>query len=58
MTSLEAVEMLYSWAEGSDEEIVHAQADKVLLSRLLELGDGEVVAAYQKAKERVGFWYA
>lgn len=43
---------------GDDPEADHGLADEILLRRLRALGDSKVVAAYERAQERCGFWYA
>ncbi len=41
-----------------DPEEAHSSADLILLDALEGLGYSEVVKAYRKAKEKIGFHYA
>ena len=43
---------------GTDQEIAHDEADKLLCDALLIAGKHDVVEAYLSARDRVGFWYA
>ena len=53
----EAVEQLDA-LDGADPESSHFKADEVLCQTLRELGAGEVADAFERAADRVGFWYA
>lgn len=42
-----------------DNEVVHAEADDLLLNALKDLGLGELAEAFQTVEKEVGgFWYA
>ena len=41
-----------------DPEIAHADADKILLDFLREIGHGEVADVWEGAQRGIGFWYA
>ncbi len=43
---------------SGDAEISHDEAEKIVLRLLCEMGMEPVAAAFNAAKERVGFWYA
>lgn len=58
LTGCSAVQKLEEMQSGTDEEIAHGDADEILLSVLRFSGQREVVAAYEAARDRVGFWYA
>ena len=40
------------------EEIVHSQADTLLLSAIRELGYPEITDAWESVREKCGFYYA
>lgn len=52
------VDSLDALPEDGDQEISHGDADNILLQCLREAGLGEVADAWQRARDRVGFWYA
>jgi hypothetical protein len=54
----EAVAALDAMPEGYCEEIGHSQADDILCECLRKLGAPEVADAFERARSRVGFWYA
>lgn len=43
---------------GDDEEVEHGLADAILLRCLRSLGADDVATAFERARDRVGFWYA
>lgn len=45
-------------ALGGDPEGAHSDADKILLRFLHDTGYSEVAFAFERAYNRVGFWYA
>lgn len=57
MTKEEYVEQLNKLTYY-DQEVSHAEADDLLVAALRDAGWGEVADAYEKAQDRVGFWYA
>jgi hypothetical protein len=56
-TKNEVIERLQALADG-DTESAHIEADSLLLDALLIAGMGDVVSAYQTARDGIGFWYA
>lgn len=46
-----------SLPEG-DPELAHDQADDLLLYALRCQGREDVAAAFERARDRIGFWYA
>ena len=58
MTTQEAIEKLKAMPEHGDKEILHDEADEILLRRLEALGEAAVAQAYRDARERAHFWYA
>ena len=54
----EVIRKLNAMADGDDNERAHEFADKLLLNLLTGLGHEDVVLAYEKARERVRFYYA
>ena len=58
MTPAEAVQKLDEMPKDGDKEILHDEADLILVELLKENGFTEVVEAYLRARTRVGFWYA
>jgi hypothetical protein len=54
MTVDEAVATLDALERGDDREAAHDEADTILMGMVPEA----VAAAYGRARERVGFWYA
>lgn len=54
----EAVADLNAMTEDGDQELSHSEADDILVRVLTEAGYIEVAAAFEAARERVGFWYA
>ena len=44
--------------QHGDEEILHGDADKLLCEALRLSGARKVADAFERAQERVGFWYA
>lgn len=57
MTIDECVFALETLCDG-DPERAHGEADEILLNYLRTHRAGAVAEAYNKARERVGFWYA
>ena len=57
MTSQEAVEALNNLSCG-DPESAHGQAEDIIMEFLASNGMGEVSDAFEKARDRIGFWYA
>ena len=43
---------------GDDPKIDHCRADDLLCEFLRAKGFGDVAEAYERAANRVGFWYA
>jgi hypothetical protein len=58
MTKDEAIKSLEAMPAGGDNEAQHGEADEILLSRLEQLGEGDVVTAFRDARNRCAFWYA
>jgi len=58
MTADEAVQQLNALGYGHDPEWAHGEAENIVLEYLKASGAGEVAAAFEKASECVGFWYA
>ena len=52
-----AVEALRGLKRG-DWEAAHIKADEILLDYLRATYSTEVAEAYEKARKRIGFWYA
>ncbi len=44
--------------DGSNPEMAHGMADRILLEALKSAGLSLVAEAYKKTKEQVGFWYS
>jgi hypothetical protein len=44
--------------DDEDQEKAHGEADGHLITALHILGGTEVALAYEKARNRVGFWYS
>lgn len=57
MTSQESVQALNNLS-GGDPEFAHRQAEDIIMEFLASNGMSEVSDAFQKAKDRIGFWYA
>ena len=55
---LEAIDKLAAMTEHDDAEIAHSEAEDILCGLLKELGFGDAAEAFERASERVGFWYA
>ena len=53
MTEQEAIDILDGLTDG-DQEQAHGVADDVLCAMVSE----DVAAAFKRARQRVGFWYA
>jgi hypothetical protein len=45
-------------ALNGDAETDHGTAEKILCEYLRFVGAGAVAEAFERAKDRVGFWYA
>lgn len=58
MTPQEAIAELDAMNAATDAEIAHGRADSVLLAVLDANGLHEVAVAWERARNRVGFWYA
>ena len=43
---------------NGDPEVDHGNAEKILLEYLRLRGETAVAEAFERARERVGFWYA
>jgi hypothetical protein len=54
----EAVRKLDAMPDDGDAEILHGDADDILCDTLRKLGAGAVADAFERAANRVGFWYA
>lgn len=53
-----AVQLLDALTDG-DPESAHIDAEEILMKFLRATDEGEAVAnAFERAQERVGFWYA
>lgn len=57
MTKQEAIDKLNALT-GDDQESDHIDADRILVQMLNETEFKEVADAWNRADERVGFWYA
>ena len=44
--------------EYKDPEIQHGEAEEILCKLLRDLGYGDASDAFDRAQERIGFWYA
>ena len=44
--------------QGNNPELDHIQADRILIEFLRQCGHPAVAEAWERASERVGFWYA
>jgi len=60
MTPEEAVKRFSEMGvtDSKNDEDLHIEADEILLKCLAGLGHENIVEAYQKARERIGFFYA
>lgn len=56
--AIEALEALRGGQEGGDPEMAHFKAEEILCAHLIATGSKEVVAAFERTRERVGFQYA
>ena len=56
MTEEEAIKLLDALT-GADQECAHIEADNILLAVLETAGYKDVADAYERAQERVRFWY-
>jgi hypothetical protein len=54
MSEEEAVRELDAMDDGYDQEIAHGDADEILLKFVPK----SVADAFERCRERVGFWYA
>jgi len=58
----ENIENYYVWAldhiEPGDNEQAHATADDLLVAAISQAGYPGIARAFERARERVGFWYA
>lgn len=54
----DAIAELNAMNEGGDNEIAHGRADDILISVLKAEGLSDLAAAWERAANRVGFWYA
>lgn len=54
----EAVAELDAMPADTDEENAHGEADRILCEVLRESGLNEVADAFERARDRVGFWYS
>ena len=41
-----------------DPETSHSMADEILLDYLKSIGDVSLADAFERARKRIGFWYA
>lgn len=57
MTKYDAVMML-DRLDDSDPESAHGEAEDILMAFLKANEFPEVAEAFEKARDRVGFWYA
>ena len=44
--------------DGSDEETADIAAEKLLMEWLRDSGNRRVADAYERTRNRIGFWYA
>ena len=60
MTKKQAITELESYLkdDSHDWELVHGRADDILCAVLVELGADDVVDAYRRCQDHVGFYYA
>lgn len=58
MSEDETVKELDSYPEGTDEEAAHSEAEGVILAYLRSIGEARVADAFERCRDRVGFWYA
>ena len=58
VTEQESIDQLDAMTDGSDAEIEHENAEQILLLYLDAIGRGDLVHAFESARDRVGFWYA
>ena len=56
-TNEEIIETL-NQLDSRDKEDSHSDADYLLCEALHNNGLGEIAEAWERARERVGFWYA
>jgi hypothetical protein len=54
----DAIKALNDMPENGDSEYLHGEAEDILLAYLKAIGAGELSSAFDKARKRVGFWYA
>jgi hypothetical protein len=57
MTHEDVLQALETMQAG-DNEAVHYAADDLLLNFLRSEGYNDIAEAYERARDRVGFWYA
>ena len=57
MTKAECIAIL-DGLDGDDQEADHSAADDALLEYLRGSGAADVAAAFERVRDRVGFWYA
>ena len=55
---VELLDAMPAYKDGGDSEQLHFEADGILLAALREAGRGDVADAWERAKTRIGFWYA
>ena len=53
-----AIEALDYMVKDDDPESSHGNAESIVLKFLHDAGHGDVAAAFEAARDRVGFWYA
>ena len=53
-----AIKKLDEMDEHGDEEALHGEAEDVLCEFLRSVNYGDLADAFDRANERVGFWYA
>ena len=58
ISASEAVQYLDALTADGDTESDHCDADDILVELLKSIGYAQVAEAYERARERVGFWYA
>ena len=58
MTKKEAIDVLNNLNEAGDTEDSHMVADDVLCAALRNLGHADLADAWERARDRCGFWYA
>jgi hypothetical protein len=60
VNAIDAIDRLNGITESGDTEIDHSQADLVLIQFMVDHDPAckEVAEAWERARDRAGFWYA